>query len=218
MTREPRSPRVPALRLHDLTDASVPVAAAGDIVEAHRISGIHAETLALEGLTFTECHLDRWQAGRVTLSASRLMDVRITEWGVPVLVAPRLNARAVELDGSRLGAVDLHGAGIMRAHLSGSKLDWVNLRAAELTDVEVQGCTFDEIDLTDARLTRVAFRDCSVGTLNLHNTRLEHVDLRGLQLRAVNGPGHLRGATISPFQLGELAPQLASHLGINVRD
>ena len=65
---------------------------------------------------------------------------------------------------------------------------------------------------------RVRFEDCRVGTLRLHGGSLSDVDLRGLEMRTVNGVGSLAGATVSSGQLSKLAPLLAQHLGLRVTD
>lgn len=212
---EPQAPRLKRLRLRDLADAPVP---AGDdgIVEAQRIRDVTVDDLVLDGVTFTECELASWRVERVSMLTTRLMDVSVHGWGVPVIAAGRLNARNLEIRESRLGAVDAHGASIRQALVAGSKLTWVNLRAVDLTDVRFEDCTFDEIDLSGATATRVAFHRCRASTLTLHNTRLVDVDLRGLEMETINGLDSIRGATVSQAQLDELAPLLATHLGLAV--
>lgn len=211
----PHPPRLDPVRLHDLTDGPLPDGD-DDIVEARRIRDVTADELVLDGLTFTECELASWRVQHLTMATTRLMDVSIRGWGVPVVAAGRLSVRNLEVHESRLGAVDLHDARVRRLLVKGAKLTWVNLRAAELTDVRFEECAFDEIDLSDATATRVAFHDCTTATVSLHNSKLTDVDLQGLEMRTINGLGGLRGATISQAQLSELAPLLAAHQGIVV--
>lgn len=65
---------------------------------------------------------------------------------------------------------------------------------------------------------RLGFRNCTVETLVLTGATLKDVDLRGAELRHITGIDYLRGATVSPLQLQELAAHLAEQMGISVAD
>lgn len=78
------------------------------------------------------------------------------------------------------------------------------------------GCVIDELDLGGASASRVAFVDTDVRSLDVTRSRLEHVDLRGVELRRLTGLEGLRGATLDPTQVSELAPVFAQHFGIRV--
>ena len=145
------------------------------------------------------------------IAESRLSDVYR-----PSLNAARSTLRDVEIRDSRLGAVDMPDAEVQSVSVTGSKLSWVNLRGAHLRDVLFHDCVFEELDLSQARVDRVRFRDCAVSTLRLDGAQLRNADLRGLHLSAVSGIESMRGAALSPEQLGELAPILASYLGIMI--
>lgn len=77
-------------------------------------------------------------------------------------------------------------------------------------------CRFGELDLGSARATDLTFEGCSAERLAVTAAQLEAVDLTGLDLQALDGAGHLRGAIISPAQLIRLAPAFAAHLGVEV--
>ena len=57
---------------------------------------------------------------------------------------------------------------------------------------------------------------CRIGRLDVTRARITSADLRGAELRRVDGLPGLAGATISEEQLLELAPALAAQLGIVV--
>jgi uncharacterized protein YjbI with pentapeptide repeats len=98
------------------------------------------------------------------------------------------------------------------------KLDFLNLRGATLQDVVFQDCLLGEVDVTDAGLTDVDFGGSRVDSLTVRNATLARVDLSGATLQTLSGLDHLRGAIVSAAQLLDLAPLLADHLGIVVRD
>lgn len=82
----------------------------------------------------------------------------------------------------------------------------------------LEDCTIDELDLGDTELRSVRFEGCAIDDLSLEGSRLVDVDLTGVRLGVVRGIAGLRGGTIAPGQLLDLAPLLAAHLGIRVRE
>jgi uncharacterized protein YjbI with pentapeptide repeats len=68
------------------------------------------------------------------------------------------------------------------------------------------------------RITRFAARGTRISSLIVEHATLQHVDLREADLGGVAGLSALRGATISPWQLQQLAPLLAADRGIAVSD
>jgi uncharacterized protein YjbI with pentapeptide repeats len=76
---------------------------------------------------------------------------------------------------------------------------------------------FGEMDLSGSRAQRVAFEDCRIDTLTLDRAHLVDVDLRGAEIRTVNGVEGLRGATLTSAQISLMAPMFAARLGIDVR-
>lgn len=68
-----------------------------------------------------------------------------------------------------------------------------------------------------SRVRRVKVTESEIQTLDVTGARLEHVDLRGALMSTIIGLEGMRGATVSPEQLVELALALAEHLGLQVR-
>ena len=122
------------------------------------------------------------------------------------------------LTGGRLGVAAAPGAQLTRVRLRGVKVDFLNLRGATLQDVVFEDCAFGEVDVSDASLTDVEFPGSRVDALVVRGATLSQVDLSGATLQALSGLDNLRGAIVSAAQLLDLAPLLADHLGIAVRD
>ena len=163
-----------------------------------RLAGVRADEAELRGATLTEVVLDRAD--------------------VPVLRGVRSRWRDVEVHGARIGSAELYESSWHGVHLVGCKLGFVNLRGTVLHDVAFTDCTIDELDLVQANATRVAFTGTRVRRLDVQASTLAHVDLRGADLHELSGVGSLRGVTISPPQLAQLADLLARDLGITVAD
>lgn len=179
-----------------------------------------SETLAeadLTGAGLVECELVDVVMDEVTMTGATVAESRLVRLSSPHLAAARSTWRSVEILSSRIGVAELYDAGLTEVRLAGSKVDLMNLRGATVGDVVLQGCVVEELDLGGASLRRVRLEDCDVRTLDLTGADLEHVDLRGARLSRLVGLSGLRGATVSPEQLLELAPSLAEHLGVYVK-
>ena len=152
------------------------------------------------------------------LRGTRLVGCRLDRPRAPELRATDGAWREVELLGARVGALALDGASLNAVLVAGGKIDWLSLRGAELTDVVITDAVIGSLDLTEAQLTRVALRDCRIDELTLDRARCTDVDLREVRPGTVHGIDGLRGATVGPAQLVDLAPPLAAQRGSRVAD
>ncbi|WP_454042319.1 pentapeptide repeat-containing protein [Cellulosimicrobium sp. Marseille-Q8652] len=187
----------------------------------------------LEGFGFVDLEVDQLSLAHASVVGSRLEGVRASEAelrgatltevvleraDVPVLRGVRGRWRDVEVRGARIGSAELYESTWDGVHLVGCKLGYLNLRGAALHDVAFTDCTVDELDLVQASVTRMSFTGTRVRRLDVQSSTLAHVDLRGADLHDLAGVGSLRGVTISPPQLAQLADLLARDLGITVAD
>lgn len=216
-TASPHPPRLALAAPADLADGDV-----GELLFSQHAEGLRftAETIRGEDLTgvrIVECELLDVALEEVALTGATVAETRLRRLASPHLAAPRSTWRAAEILGSRLGVAELYESGLAEVRVADSKMDLVNLRGASVTDVELRGCTITELDLGGAKVRRLRVADTGISTLDLSGASLEHVDLRGARLERIIGLTGLRGATISPEQLVELAPALAEHLGLDVR-
>ncbi|SNY77023.1 Uncharacterized protein YjbI, contains pentapeptide repeats [Nocardia amikacinitolerans] len=118
-----------------------------------------------------------------------------------------------------LSGVDAGGAVLRRVRFEGCKFDSVNFRGAKLREVTFADCVLRHTDFGDAELNTVSFPGTVLTDLALNKTRMRKVDLRGAtRIGVAEGLDGLRGATITPLQLMDLAPSFASALGITVAD
>ncbi|WP_433634431.1 pentapeptide repeat-containing protein [Nocardia sp. CA-120079] len=125
----------------------------------------------------------------------------------------------VELIAGALSGVDAGGANLRRVRFEGCKFDSVNFRKTKLREVQFVDCVLRHTDFGDAELTKVTFPGTTVEGLLINRARLQQVDLRGAaHLDVAEGLDALRGATITPLQLIDLAPEFAKAIGITVRD
>ena len=111
----------------------------------------------------------------------------------------------------------LIGATWSGIRIRATRVGHINLAGARLQDVVFEGCEIDSLDLRGADLEAVTFVDSRVDELNVAGATLSAVDLSGARLRTLVGVESLRGAIIGHSQLIDLAPLLATELGLQVR-
>lgn len=186
-------------------------------LERLRFCDLTLSDLDLSGARLDEVQLARVTADEVDLKGARFSEVALDQVGFAVVRAARTQWRDVRISG-RLGSFEAYEAQWRSVHFVGCKLSYVNLRGAEVQDVQFSDCIIEDLDLVDATATRVAFVDSRIGSLAVQRATLRDVDLRGAVLEGIDGLEDLRGATLSPYQLSQLAPRLADHLGLRIED
>jgi uncharacterized protein YjbI with pentapeptide repeats len=192
-----------------------PLAAGTDYDGAHfdrldlaapQAGGSHFMECALTGVTVQQGRFRLARFTDVWLSGVRLTATELTgtTWSHAILA------------GCVAAGVTMDAAQLRRVTFRNCKLDGVNLRGARLAEVSFTGCLLRDVDFAGATLHRCTFPGSQLREADFSHVSLEQVDLRGAELGLVITPGALRGATISPGQLAQLAPVLAEHAGIEV--
>ncbi|MET0725150.1 MAG: pentapeptide repeat-containing protein, partial [Leifsonia sp.] len=210
------APRLDRIRLPELSDADVDAFESHTAYDALRISGADLDGLDLSGTTFAECAFEDVSAHEADLRSATFLDTTIERLNAPILTAARSRLRDVGIDSSRIGSAEFYDAGWQSVRFTNCKLGFVNLRGAHLQDVQFTDCTIDELDLGGVKATRVAFSGTRINTLDVTRAEFSHVDLRAVELRHIVGLDGLRGATLTPDQVAELATLFAERLGITV--
>jgi uncharacterized protein YjbI with pentapeptide repeats len=168
------------------------------------------------GLHLHRCELSLAGLAAADLAGARLVETRFT---APDLASLRLvgaQLRTVELLGGRLGDLDAAEGRWEGVRLEGARIGYLSLRGATVADLELVGCQVDTLDLAGAQVTRARFEGTGLGELLATRATLGDVDLRAADLDRVEGVLGLAGAVVAPGQLLDLAPQLASALGLVV--
>jgi len=163
---------------------------------------------AITGVTFNGGTLRKCRMSDVWVGDSRFVAMDLAE---STFVDTWLN-------GCVLAGVQAFSGLMRRMSFRNCKLDSVNFRDCTLTDVTFEDCVLRDPDFGAAKLTRVRFPGCTLTGATFTNATCSSVDLRGASLGITAGFDALRGATIDSLQLMALAPLLASHLGITVKD
>ena len=202
-------PSLTELEIADPDQARDPAGTDGCRIEHADLDGLRRQAV-----TYRETELVRAHAAQARFTECRFLDVRFDALDAPDLVASGSTWRDVEIVGSRLGTFGLYEATVSGVRFDRCKIGFLGLLGATVHDVVVEHCVVEEVDLSDATATRVAFHDTSIGQLRLSGARLSHVDLRSARLGLVDPVAGLRGAVVTVEQILDLAPSLATELGI----
>ncbi|QIS04473.1 pentapeptide repeat-containing protein [Nocardia brasiliensis] len=213
-----------ARELGELSYARYLTALAGELEPEGDYDCVHVDGLELEDADvrharFGESAFTSVAFHRGSMRHTRFADVwlRNVRWvGTELADTSWLDG---ELIAGALSGVDFAGARLRRVRFEGCKFDAVNFRTAQLREVSFVECVLRDCDFGDAALHTVTFPGSTLHSTVLRRATLTKVDLRGARaLDITEGLDALRGATIDNGQLMELAPALAQHLGIIVRD
>jgi uncharacterized protein YjbI with pentapeptide repeats len=177
------------------------------------LSGQHADNAG-----FLRCRLTRCRLDGLVLARGRIGDCLLRECHAASVDLTSSIVRDTLLEDDRIGVLTAAEAGWSSVRLRGGKIDLLDLSRGRLTDLAFEGCTIGVLDLTGSKVRTMRFEACEIGELVVDDARLADVDLTGCVLRLVRGIGSLRGATIARDQLVDLAPLLAAHVGLTVRD
>jgi uncharacterized protein YjbI with pentapeptide repeats len=169
-----------------------------------------------ESATFASCRIERCRMDGLDLRGSRIAESLLADNDATHVDVTDSVWRDTLVAGGRFGALTASGAAWTDVRLRGIKLDYLDLSGAKLSGVVFEACAIGELELAEADLRTVRFEASSVDVLDAASARFTDVDLSGAKLRTIGGIASLKGATISPEQLIDVAPLLARHLGIVV--
>lgn len=216
MARTPESPAAPRVSPPDLPpvlEAGFPRRSADLIAARLDLDG----TVDLAYATLEQC-IVRADAETVDLTGATLIDVDLPGVRIASLRLRDAGVRRLRISGGRIGTLDLSEARVSELELRDVRIDYLNLGAAKVTDLEVSGCAIRTIDMPQAELTRVRFTATASDEVDPRGMRAKDLDLRGLDALSFLDANSLRGATLTSFQVQQLAPVIAAGLGIQIKD
>jgi uncharacterized protein YjbI with pentapeptide repeats len=186
--------------------------------DAVRFAGLDFAGQAADDAGFLGCWLERCGLDGVSMRRARISECRLDELRAASLDAADSVWRDTLVTVRRVGALLSTGGSWSSVRVRGGRLDLVDLSGAKLTSVAFEGCVIGELDLGTVEARDLTFEGCEIELLDVTGARLIRTDLTGASIGAVRGVAGLRGATVTPAQLVDLAPLMAAHLGIKVRE
>ncbi|MCZ4300780.1 pentapeptide repeat-containing protein [Microbacterium oxydans] len=212
-SESPAPPRVTAPDLPSVLEQAAAARSADILGSSLELTG----TVDLAYATLEQCAV-RADADAVDLTGATVIDVDMSGARIASLRLRDAGVRRMRISGGRIGTLDLSEARISELDLRDVRIDYLNLGASKVTDLEISECTIRTIDMPQAELTRVRFTSTSTEEVDSRGMRAKDLDLRGLDAVAFLDANSLRGATLTSFQVQQLAPVIAAGIGIQIKD
>ncbi|WP_149085563.1 MULTISPECIES: pentapeptide repeat-containing protein [Microbacterium] len=213
MPKPPTAPRISAPDLPPVLEPREAARRADLVAAALDLAG----TVDLAYATLEQCAVQA-DADSIDLTGGTLLDVDFPDPRIASLRMRNASVRRLRVTAGRIGTLDLSDARVAELELRDVRIDYLNLGAARADDVDIVGCDIRTIDLPQAELTRVRFRTTRSDEVDPRGLRAKDLDLRGLDALSYLDVQSLRGATLSSMQVQQLAPVMATGLGIIVTD
>lgn len=185
--------------------------------EAVHFDGLSFARQVAEDAKFLGCRFERCAFDETSLRRAHISECLIEELHATSFDTGDSVWRDTLVTVRRVGALLAAGASLSSVRLRGGRLDLLDFSGAHLVAVAFEGCAVGELDLGTAEGRGLSFEGSEIELLDVTGSRLVDADLTGATIGAVRGVAGLRGATVTPVQLMDLAPHLAAHLGIKVR-
>jgi uncharacterized protein YjbI with pentapeptide repeats len=187
------------------------------------VDGVLFEDADLSGVEAASVRLAEVALRGVDLSGTELLGLRLVDVLATAVSAANGSWRHVHMsrvtfDSSTLVGLDLAESQLGATTFSECKLDLANLRMSTIENVVFLGCSLRETDFHGAKLRSVRFAKCDLQEADFSQATLEMVDLRTSAVANIRGVGSMRGAIVDGSQLIDLAPLLATDLGILVQN
>lgn len=208
----PREIAMPEVLTPFAGDALIP---RGDYDAVH-FAGFDFAGQAADDAAFLGCRLERCGLDGVSMRRARISETLLDELHATSIDAADSIWRDSLLTVRRIGALLAIGATWSSVRVRGGRLDLVDLSGAKLAGVAFEGCSIGELDLGTVEARDLTLTSCEIELLDVSGARLVRADITGARIGAVKGVDGLRGATITPAQLVDLAPRMAAHLGIKI--
>ena len=193
----------------------VALAPHGDYDAVH-FAGLDLAGQSADDAAFLGCRLGRCGLDGVSMRRARIAECLLDELRATSVDAADSIWRDTLVTVRRVGALLAIGASWSSVRVRGGRIDLLDLSGAKLRGVALEGCAVGELDLGTAEARDISFEGCEIELLDVTGARLVAADFTGATIGGVRGVDGLRGATITPAQLVDLAPQMAAHLGLKV--
>jgi uncharacterized protein YjbI with pentapeptide repeats len=212
----PHPPRVAPPDLPPLTEVAHGLQSNDEYFQV-RVEDLPDETDAAH-VVLTECTVAAASVSRLDIAGATLVDVAVDDLRAAVVSGRHARLRRVRFTGGRIGTLDLSAAALDEVELRGVRVDYLSLAGAKIEDLLVSDCTITTLDLPQATVSRVRFVNSRAQEVDTRGMRAENVDLRGLDATSYLDVASLRGATLTPWQVEQLAAAFALAHGVDVRD
>jgi len=211
--------RVTEIRdLPDLTAATVRDLVGRAVLDGVRLDGADLSGVSVAQVRMLECALVDCTADSAELPGVTRVDVYVGGLKAETLSFKGSDWRDATWAEMRVGALLVDGGELTDVTIRDSRIDLESLRGTRIRRLTLSNCRVDTLDVSMATIDDLAVVGGSVGELLSDGARMARLDVSDTALGAIGHPASLRGLVLSKAQIDDIAPALAAHLGIEVRD
>lgn len=124
----------------------------------------------------------------------------------------------VVVDKGQLTGLQLPEGNFLDFVLKDSRANLTNFRNSKFKLCHFVETDLSEADFSGSKLTKVRFESCMLDKVDFSNCAFDNVEFIDCSLASINGLTSFKGVSISEQNLIEIAPILASELGIKIQD
>jgi uncharacterized protein YjbI with pentapeptide repeats len=169
----------------------------------------------LERLSIARSRLTACQITGATLKGADLSDTEILKCQIFGSNFDSSHLLRLHFEGGNASGVVLSATSIKDVTFKNMKLSLANFSRAKLSRVAFQSCELSEVSFQSATLSEVSFSDCILAGASFDASHLYKTTFGNADLSHLRGLSGLRGVSLSPSQIIQLAPLLAAEAGIN---
>ena len=147
-----------------------------------------------------------------------MTDVEISEGTGTNVICFRASLIRCRLQKMLLTGLQLPEANFKDVVFSNCKINLANFRSATFERCIFKDCDLTEADFAMAKCTMTLFDSCQLIKTDFSNAVNKRLEFISSPLHSINGLNGLKGSTIDQQNLIEIAPILASELGIIIKD
>lgn len=122
------------------------------------------------------------------------------------------------IDSGQLTGLQLAEGNFLDFTLKNSRANLCNFRNSKFKLCHFLDSDLSETDFSGSKITKVRFEHCMLDKVDFSNCTFDNVEFINCSLASINGLTSFKGVSISEQNLIEIAPILASELGIKIQN
>jgi len=150
------------------------------------------------------------------LASAHFANAVFEDCEMSAMLTPKASVQRTEFKSCRLMGWQVGEAFIEDVLFEDCKLDLANFRFCTFKDVVFKNCMLKGADFQGASFTKATMQGCDLAGAEFRQCSVKILDLRTSSIADIRYVEGLKGATIDPTQLMDIAPQLANIAGLDV--
>lgn len=180
------------------------------------LHGVHLDEAAVKNLLFEHTRISKGSFLNAEFDSAQFANVLVEDSDMSGLLTPTSTFQRAEFRSCRMTGWQAGEALVEDTVFDGCKMDLVGFRFCKFKAVLFKNCLLKAADFQGSSFTDVSFEKCDLAGAEFRQCSVTSLDLRSSEVAEIRYVEGLKGATISPEQLMDLARQLAFVVGLKI--